>query len=256
MRRPYNGSYPITRPFGVYDPAYSNYPGSRHPGTDYGLPVDTPQVSAQAGTVTVIARGNQATGRGNEVIVTNGTTQTKHCHLNRIDVANGSTVKEGQQIGLTGWTGYVLPKSPAGSHLHFEVLQGGIYRDPETQYNNAPSAGGNNMFQNDQEIKEAYAVAGRVPSAAEIAAWRGGSKQRFIQLIKAETDAQRKQLADVKAALANEKAKPPTTVIKEVIKIVEKPVPTGGISPEDSAAIKETNAIVKSIKDLLGRIFK
>lgn len=30
----------------------------------------------------------------------------------------------------------------------------------------------------------------------------------------------------------------------------------GGISPEDSAAIKETNSIVKWIKDLLGRVFK
>ena len=118
-----------------------------------------------------------------------------------------------------------------------------------------PTTGGNQVFQTDAEIIEAYLMLRGVnPSAAEIASWRGQAKQRFFQVGKAEADSTRKQLADIKVALANEKAKPPKEVIKIVEKIVEKPV--GGISAEDSAAIKETNGIVKAIKDLLGKVFK
>lgn len=135
MRRPYNGRARVTRPYGVVDAVYANYPGSKHPGTDYGLAENYPLVAAISGKVTTYPRGNTKTGRGNEAVITNGSTQVKYCHLNQIDVANGSVVTEGQQVGLTGWTGYVLPKSPEGSHLHFEVLKNGSYVDPETQYN-------------------------------------------------------------------------------------------------------------------------
>lgn len=123
--------YPVTRPFGVYDPAYSNYPDSKHPGCDYGTGNNTPLPAKMSGKVTIYARGNTTTGRGNEVIITSGATQIKYCHLNRIDVSNGQTVTVGQTIGLSGWTGYVLPKSEAGAHLHFEVLINGVYTDPE-----------------------------------------------------------------------------------------------------------------------------
>lgn len=94
------------------------------------------------------------------------------------------------------------------------------------------------------------------PSSAEIASWRGQPKQRFFQVGRAEADSLRKQLADVKVALANEKAKPPREVVKEVIKIVEKPVPTGGLTPEESAAVKETNSIIKLLKAGWDKVFK
>jgi len=135
MRRPYNGTYPITREFGVYDPAYANYPDSKHSGTDYGLSDGDAEVAAISGTAHVIARGNTSTGRGNEVWITNGNTQVRYCHLSRIDVTEGQQVTAGQQIGTCGWTGYVLPKSPKGAHLHFEVLISGVYVDPEAQFN-------------------------------------------------------------------------------------------------------------------------
>jgi septal ring factor EnvC (AmiA/AmiB activator) len=156
-------------------------------------------IATISGTVTTYVRGNTATGRGNEVVITNGSTQVKYCHLNRIDVANGSRINEGQQIGLCGWTGYVLPKSPAGSHLHFEVLQNGSYVNPETQYNTTPPpvAGGNNMFQTDAEVQEAYLLLrGNPGTAAERAGWIGQSKQRFFQVAKPEADATRTALAN------------------------------------------------------------
>ena len=143
MRRPFNGTYPVTRPFGIDDPAYSNYPSSKHPGTDYGLPNNTPQVAAISGSCHVINRGNTTTGRGNEVWITNGTVQTRQIHLNTIDVKEGQHIYAGEPVGTTGWTGYVLPKSALGAHLHFEVLINGEYVDPETQYkeNDMPNEG-------------------------------------------------------------------------------------------------------------------
>lgn len=124
--------YPVTRAFGIQDPAYANYPDSRHPGTDYGTGNNTPLKAKMAGKATVYNRGNTATGRGNEVVITHGSTQIKYCHLNRVDVKNGATITAGQTIGLSGWTGYVLPKSPEGAHLHFEVMIDGKYVNPET----------------------------------------------------------------------------------------------------------------------------
>ena len=140
MRRPYNGTYPVTRHFGVYDAAYAAYPNSRHPGTDYGTPYRTPLVASQSGVVQVIDRGTAKTGRGREVVITNGNTQVKYCHMDSFDVSNGQNVTEGQLIGYVGFTGYVMDwqgniGTVGGSHLHFEVLVNGIYVNPETQYN-------------------------------------------------------------------------------------------------------------------------
>lgn len=134
MRLAFNGSYGISRAFGVYDPsAYSGYPGARHPGTDYGVPANTPLVAGMSGTVSVIDRSSTLkTGRGKEVIITNGNKQRKACHMNRIDVVNGQYVAEGDPIGLSGYTGYVLDGAgnvgtPGGAHLHDELLIDGIY---------------------------------------------------------------------------------------------------------------------------------
>lgn len=141
MRHAFNGNYGITRPFGVVDPAYSNYPNSAHPGTDYGLPANTPLVAGISGRVTVFNRAsNLKTGRGKEVVITNGKYQRKFCHMNRIDVSDGQQVAEGQSIGLSGYTGYVLDGAgnigtPAGAHLHDELLIDGVYVPLEEHLN-------------------------------------------------------------------------------------------------------------------------
>lgn len=168
MRRPYNGTYPITREFGVYDPAYANYPDSKHPGTDYGIPNKTPLVAAMSGTAAVFIRGNTSVGRGNEVVITNGSTQVKYCHLDRIDVVEGQQVKEGQQIGLCGWTGYVLPKSEKGAHLHFEVLISGVYVNPEEQFKE-----GEEVNTRERVIAVFQAYLFKTATEAEITYWVG-----------------------------------------------------------------------------------
>jgi hypothetical protein len=79
--------------------------------------------------------------------------------------------------------------------------------------------GGEEMFNTMAEVKEAYIqMRGHTGSDAEMRAWLGQSKQRWIQLSTKETSSTRQQLADVKKALENLKKQPP----KEVVKIVEK----------------------------------
>lgn len=139
----------------------------------------------------------------------------------------GETVKEGQLIAKTGNTGGVL------AHLHEDIRVIGTrwnqaykyYVNPENYYKNLLNKGGEEMFKTDAEVKEAYLLLrGSVGTAGERKGWIGQSKQRFFQVAKPEADSVRKQLADVKKALANLKAQPAKVVIKEVEKIVEVPV--------------------------------
>lgn len=186
MIRAFKGSYPVSRRFGVVDSAYKNYPGSRHPGTDYPLPVNTPLYAGIAGTVTVIYRSTYV-GRGNEVIITNGNIVRKYCHMNRIDVKNGQKVTEGQLVGLSGNTGYVLPRPTAsnpnaGAHLHDELLIDGTYIDLE-QY----LKGGSMAILTKEEVKLTYMIAYRVNEASVnqsvVSAFTGKTNQELLQFI-------------------------------------------------------------------------
>lgn len=51
---------------------------------------------------------------------------TMYCHLERIDVKTGDTVRKGQRIGLSGKTGRAT-----GPHLHWSVVLNGVMVDPE-----------------------------------------------------------------------------------------------------------------------------
>ncbi|HOI43610.1 MAG TPA: M23 family metallopeptidase, partial [Elusimicrobiales bacterium] len=52
-------------------------------------------------------------------------------------VREGDAVKRGQRIGLMGTTG-----TSTGSHVHYEVLEGGVPKNPERYFN----AGGKTTF--------------------------------------------------------------------------------------------------------------
>jgi hypothetical protein len=59
---------------------------------------------------------------------------TVYAHLSDALVETGETVRAGDVIGLTGWSGnvwdYLGNRSPAAAHLHYELRKGGIPIDP------------------------------------------------------------------------------------------------------------------------------
>lgn len=232
MRWPLN-SVSSTQEFGESAVDYAQFGLAGHHGRDLAANVGTPVYAAESGVVEKSANGitDKYTGRfaAGETITVIGSYETWYMHLNQRLVSQGQSVSEGQLIGYSGNTGFTT-----GPHLHFGTRPlnpntNNGYRgfvDPRGVVNNsAPSAGGNEVFNNLSEVKEAYIqMRGVVGSDAEMGPWVGQSKQRWIQLSTAETNSLRQQLADVKRALTNEQAKPPKEVVKEVIKIVEKPV--------------------------------
>lgn len=128
MQKPFKGNYGVSNPFGVVDwGAYGNYPDGKHSGTDYPLPIRTPLYAAISGFVTAYDRSASIkTGRGKEVVITNGPMEKKECHLDEITVKSGQFVKKGQLIGYSGNTGY-----STGPHLHSELKINGVYIDQE-----------------------------------------------------------------------------------------------------------------------------
>lgn len=222
MRHPLNPGYRITTHF-----------SSSHPGTDYAPP--TP---GQTGV------SCHAPERSEVVIAGTGTVEGKYVILRGLDtgkfyyfghfashkVSSGGVIAEGTVIGTLGMTG-----KATGIHTHCEVrdVRKATYsqkHDPETWFKShitPPSSGGgsNEVFQNIQEVTEAYVQMRGAPGTdAEMRPWIGQSKQRWIQLSTLETNSTRQQLAEVRQALLNEQSKPPKEIVKEVEKIIEKPV--------------------------------
>lgn len=72
--------------------------------------------------------GNQSYGNAVKIRHADYSSQileTRYAHLSGYVVKKGQTVKEGQLIGYTGNTG-----KSSGAHLHFEVILGGVRRNP------------------------------------------------------------------------------------------------------------------------------
>lgn len=99
-----------------------------HDGTaavDVPLPAGTTLLAATEGTVSAVHRdcpdpeacrcGNGLTLAGLDGF------RYLYCHAESVGVVPGAAVAAGQPVGLSGWTGNVVPLSPAGAHLHFEV---------------------------------------------------------------------------------------------------------------------------------------
>jgi len=113
-RQPFSGEYPITQKYGEIIPGVTvnNRP---HTGIDYGCPKGTPILASNDGEV--MAAGWDLTGYGFRVILKHPDGRaTLYGHLDSIGVNVGDKVKQGQEIGISGDTGYAT-----GPHLHFEA---------------------------------------------------------------------------------------------------------------------------------------
>ena len=104
-----------------------------HLGTDYGAPIGTPVQAIGAGRV-VFAGDKGDDGNMIQLQHSNGY-QSLYLHLSRILVHTGDRVASGDRIGLVGMTGLAT-----GPHLHFSILDHGVYRNFEVLRRSLPSA--------------------------------------------------------------------------------------------------------------------
>ena len=98
-----------------------------HTGVDLRATSGTPIYAANSGKVIT---STYNTAYGNYVVIDHGGgVATLYAHMTKRLVSVGDTVKQGQNIGTVGSTGY-----STGAHLHFEIIKDGDYIDPVTQY--------------------------------------------------------------------------------------------------------------------------
>jgi len=101
-------------------------PGSFHAGLDIAAPIGTPVRAAADGVVAL--KHDMMVMTGNTVVLNHGYgLQTVYIHMNKINVADGQQVKQGDTIGEIGMTGRA-----SGPHLHFGVTWFDTRLDPQT----------------------------------------------------------------------------------------------------------------------------
>jgi lipoprotein NlpD len=112
-----NVAHAVGSPFGARD-------GRAHEGIDLPAPTGTPVIAAADGEV--VYAGSGIRGYGNLVVLQHpGDLLTVYAHNSELFVALGQHVRAGDRIAAVGQTGRAT-----GPHLHFEVRQGQIPRDP------------------------------------------------------------------------------------------------------------------------------
>ncbi len=115
MAMPVNGR--ITSRFGMRRHPILGYQ-RMHAGIDFGVPTGTPIYAVADGVVTGAGRMGGC-GIAVKLSHTNGLS-TRFCHMSRMAVGGGQTVRRGQIIGYVGSTGL-----STGPHLHYEMYKDG-----------------------------------------------------------------------------------------------------------------------------------
>tara|TARA_Y100001947_G_scaffold159052_1_gene174475 strand:+ start:145 stop:1716 length:1572 start_codon:yes stop_codon:yes gene_type:complete len=141
-----------------------------HSGVDFKARHGTPIVAVTDGRI--IGAGRMG-GCGNAVRIrhANGI-DTRYCHMSRIAVNRGASVRRGQVIGYVGSTGL-----STGPHLHYEMYQGGRAINPASvSFVTRKQLSGPELerFRSAlgilQEVEEGAALADLAPTAEESAA--------------------------------------------------------------------------------------
>ena len=114
-------NYKISSPFGV------DRGDHVHSGIDLAVAEGTPVAAVKNGAVVFAGWSN---GYGYRIVIDHGDgTRTTYNHLSDIGVTKGEQVGAGAEIALSGNTG-----NSTGPHLHFEVIVGGAYVNPESYF--------------------------------------------------------------------------------------------------------------------------
>lgn len=112
VRLPFDGNYRLTQGFGERPEVYKKLDLPGHNGIDWGIPLGTPILAVDDGTV-VLAKDDPK-GFGLHVKLDHRWGQSLYAHFSRIDVKLNQSVSSGGQLGLSGSTGF-----SSGPHLHF-----------------------------------------------------------------------------------------------------------------------------------------
>ena len=116
---PIQGMRPrITQKFGLNPQIYKQFGMEGHNGLDYGVPVGTPIHASHDGIVTRVKKDKNGYGWHIRIRTKHLAKETIYAHLSRIDVKVGDIIAIGQQIALSGNTGF-----STGPHLHFGWAQ-------------------------------------------------------------------------------------------------------------------------------------
>ncbi len=122
LARPVPGS--VSSSFGMRRHPILGY-RRMHAGMDFKASRGTPIVAVSDGRVISAGR---AGGCGNAVKLQHGgNLQTRYCHMSRMAVSAGASVRRGQVIGYVGSTGL-----STGPHLHYEMYRGGRAINPSS----------------------------------------------------------------------------------------------------------------------------
>jgi murein DD-endopeptidase MepM/ murein hydrolase activator NlpD len=107
--------YPLSRKYKIGTPygRRGNWAAGYHTGADFPAPTGAAVYAVYNGTISI---GGWGSAYGKHVrLKVSGKGQYGYCHLSRISVRSGQSVKAGQRIGYVGSTGRAF-----GSHLHLE----------------------------------------------------------------------------------------------------------------------------------------
>lgn len=147
-------NFPITQRFGekfLYHGKICN-----HEGVDWAMPKNTQLIAPFTGTV-LETKPDQIDGYGKATYILAddrefGKIQCLIAHQTTINVKRGIKVRIGDNIGLSGNSGFW--RGLNGYHLHFGIMQNGRYTDPLAFYKKIETQSANLFNQNEADIKD------------------------------------------------------------------------------------------------------
>ncbi|MBI1957353.1 MAG: peptidoglycan DD-metalloendopeptidase family protein [Candidatus Niyogibacteria bacterium] len=122
----------LTQSFGNTPYAQILYDGKPHNGIDIRARSGTRVLAADDGVVWETGDTDaflRCLSYGKWVLVRHPNNfATLYAHLSLIKVSKGDTIKRGEIIAYSGYSGYTVPAGPAGAHLHFTVYDASTVR--------------------------------------------------------------------------------------------------------------------------------
>ena len=109
---PFEGKYPISFKYGEAPEWYLRAFGYPHNGVDFAMPIGVKVIACERGVISYADNIPDSNGKGINIAHEQGMSQ--NWHLSVINKRYGDMVEKGEEIGMSGDTGFVT-----GPHLHF-----------------------------------------------------------------------------------------------------------------------------------------